>query len=798
MFKSYLKTAVRSLLKNKLTTFINIFGLGLSMSVGLMILIRTQDALSYDQFTPNREKIYRITSEYSKRSGDRWEMASTPLPLLDNLDKSTVVEDAINIYPALNGRATGNGKEIVINGAFTQSSFFSMFGLTLMEGNAATALNEPNTIVLSKSTAEKFFGNANPVGKILQFDNGSTFLITGVLSAAPGKFHLNYEAYASSSSIAQMEIKKTLSEKSSDWFAFNAGYTYVRLQRDAHPPALQVELNRTADHLNKLNNDGICAFHMQPFKKITPGITYLNNDNAGGTSWTKIYAEAGIALLILLAACFNYTNLTIARALTRAKEVGIRKMMGAKRFQVFVQYIFESVLLSIFSLIFAGLILYLIVHYAPFNDDYEFIPSSFRYNTRFIVFSLLYAVFAGLVAGSAPAWILSAFKSVRVLKNLSTAKILGKVSLQKTLIVFQYSLSLVVIVFLFVFYKQFAFMAKTEPGFKRDHLIIVPLNDINEQIVTQKLSSVRGVKAISASSANFTKRFSGMSSPFWLSSRKNAIGLNYYYADNSFISLMQFSLLAGTNFPGSVQSDNEQYILLNEKAAQAFGFANPAKAVGEKLWLNDSTRLEIKGVLKDFRYESAGRSIDPLAFRIRKNACTNLYIETTAGVDKEGIENRIKAALASLGTTQPVTISWLTDDLKEANSQTATISLLGFLGFIALTVATLGLLGLVVYTVQVKGKEISIRKIAGASELQIVKILSKGFIKLLFIAGFIAMPIGWFLARMFVQNFAERTPFTFINVFMCFLFLLSIGLFTIISQTFKAAISNPVKSLRTE
>lgn len=798
MFKNYFNIAIRSLFKNKLTTFINIFGLGLSMSVGLMILIRTQDAFSYDKFNPNPETTYRITSGYNKKTGEKWQMASTPLPLLNGLNKSNnVIQNAVNIYPSLNGKAMVNGKEMYINGAFTESSFFPMFGFSLLAGNATTVLEEPNTIVINKITAEKFFGNTNAIGQVIQFDNGSNFIITGILNTLPGKSHLNYDAYASYSSIVQLEKNKTLAERSFDWFAFNAGYTYVLLNKNAQTSALQSQLNMIANNLNKINNEGVSAFHLQPLNKISPGSVYLDNDNAGGTSWMKIYIEAGIALLILLAACFNYTNLTIARALTRAKEVGIRKIAGAKRSQVFIQYIFESVLLSVFSLAFAWFILYFIVQYAPFNDDYEFIPSSFHYNISFVVWSVVYALFAGLLAGSAPAWILSAFKPLRVLKNLSTAKILGKLSLQKTLIVFQYSLSLVVIIFLFVFYKQFSFMANADPGFKRDNVMVVPLNNLDEQLAAQKLNTVSGVKFVAASSANFTKHFSGMNAETWLSSRKNAINLNYYYADASFISNMNFEFDAGNNFPDHTNDEKEQYILLNEKAAHAFGFANAANAIGEKLWLSDSTQLEIKGVLKDFTYENSGSFVEPLAFRIKQNAYTNLYVETI-GNDKTAIENRIKDLLKQLGATQPVTVSWLADDLDKSNSQTATISLLGFLGFIALAIATLGLLGLVVYTVEVKSKEISIRKVVGANEGQLIRILSKGFIKLLFIAGFIAMPIGWFLAKMFIQNFSERTQFNFINVMMCFLFLLGVGLFTIISQTYKAAIANPVRSLRTE
>ena len=797
MFKSYLKIAFRSLTKNKLTTFINIFGLGLSMSVGLMILIRTQDALSYDKFHPSPERTYRVTSEYNKKSGDKWQMASTPLPLNNALLKEkNIVEAAVNIYPALSGKATANKKELHINGAFTEPSFFKIFGFTLASGNPATALQNPNSIVINKATAEKFFGSDNAMGKIIEMDNGASFIVTGVMNTPPGKSHLTMDAYASYSTVAQMENNKLLSQKSSDWFAFNTAYTYILLKKNATVAALQSQLNFIAGNLNKANTDGITAFHLQQFSKITPGSDNLSNDNAGGTSWTKIYFEAGFALLILLAACFNYTNLTIARALTRAKEVGIRKIVGAKRSQIFVQYIFESVLLSLLALTFAWIILSFIVRYGPFNDDYEFIPSAFHYNTTFIAWSVIYALFTGLLAGTSPAWILSAFTPLRVLKNLSTAKILGKVSLQKTLIVFQYSLSLVVIIFLFAFNRQFSFMANANPGFTKANMMIVPVNGVDEQIMAQKINNVSGVKSVAATSASFSKHFSGMNMPVWLSNQKDAIGVNYYFADANFISSMDFDFVAGRNFSFRSPGSKEQDILLNEKAAHALGFADAAKAVGEKVWLNDSTQLQITGVLKDFHYENPGKPIAPLAFRTKQGAYNYLYVKTEG--DKEPLEGRVLAALRSLHAASPFTVSWLDDDLNKANSQTATISLLGFLGFIALAIATLGLLGLVVYTVEVKGKEISIRKIIGASETQLVTILSKSFIKLLFIAGFIAMPIGWLLSAMFLQNFSQRAAFGFLNVVMCFVFLLAIGLFTVISQTYKAAMANPVKNMRSE
>ncbi|MEO8770320.1 MAG: ABC transporter permease [Ferruginibacter sp.] len=799
MLLSYFKIALRSFSKHRMTSFINIFGLGLSMSVGLMIMIRLQDQLSYDHFHPSPERTYRITSAYSKKNETKWKMASTPLPLMDAVVKDTnFIESVVNIYPSFNGKATANGKEIYIGGAFTEPSFFKIFGFTLSAGNVSTALQMPNTVVISKSTAEKYFGTNDVIGKVLTMENGSSFIITGVLNKPAGKSHLNFDAYASYSSVTQLEKDKILPEKLTDAFAFNAGYTYVLLKKGFTPSAFQPQLNAFAREMNVENKEGTSEFNLQPLSSITPGSSDLANNIGSGSSWEKIYFEVGMALLILLAACFNYTNLTIARALTRAKEVGVRKIVGANRSQVFGQYIFESVLLSMLALGFAWIILSLIVRYAPFNDGYEFIPSSFHYNFTYICCSITYALFTGLLAGSSPAWILSAFKPLRVLKNLSTARVMGKLGLQKTLIVFQYSLSLVILIFLFVFYKQFSFVATVDPGYKKDNVMLLPLNGYDENIATQKIAQVAGVKLISASSANFSKRFTGINAPAWVSNKKEATGLNYYYADEKFTSLLQLSFAAGKNFPIAAVNDNsEQYIILNETAAHFFGFQDSKKAIGQKLWINDSVQLEISGVLKDFIYENAGNPIRPLALRMKKNAYSYLYVQTEAG-EKDVMQKRVLAAINTKASAPIFSTSWLADDLDKSNSQTATISLLGFLGFIALAIASLGLLGIVTYTVEVKGKEISVRKVLGASEKQLVKILSKGFVKLLMIAGVIAMPIGWLLATMFLQNFSIRVNFGFMNVVFCFLFLLGIGLFTIMSQTYKAASANPVKNLRNE
>ena len=321
MLISYLKIAIRSLRNNRLVSFINIFGLGLSMSVGMMIMIRIQDQFSYDNFHPYPERTFRIISEYAKKNGEQWKMASTPLPLNEAIVKDgNDVESSVNIYPAFNGKATVEGKEIYLNGAFTEPAFFDVFGFSLSSGDPKTALQLPNSVVINKSTAEKFFGNVNPIGKVISMEHGGDFIVKGVLNAVPGKSHINFDAYASYSSVAQLEKDKILPGKSSDWYAFNTAYTYVLLKKNARPSAFAGQLSFIAGDLNNKNKEGTCAFDLQRIDKITPGGNNLYNDIGNGTSWSKIYFEAGLALLILLAACFNYTNLTIARALHGQKK----------------------------------------------------------------------------------------------------------------------------------------------------------------------------------------------------------------------------------------------------------------------------------------------------------------------------------------------------------------------------------------------------------------------------------------------------------------------------------------------
>lgn len=792
MIRNYFKIALRNIRRHKLFSFINIFGLALSMSLCMLVMIRIKEELSYDKFHPQANRTYRILSELSNKKGDHYYLASTPLPLKQELRQhDDVVSDAVQLYPAINHKATYGNKLITVRGAFTEPSFFNVFGFRLSAGNMQTALQSPNSVVLSKEASEKFFGNENAVGKILSLDRLGDFVVTGVL-ADHEKSHIDYDVYLAASGIAGLEKSGALAARSTSWNSFDYGYTYLLLNKNASEKQLNTALGNIAKFINNETNDGSLTFKPQLLNDITPSSMNLGNEIGGGGDWSKIWTEIGIALLILIAACFNYTNLTIARALTRAKEVGIRKVSGAVRMQVFAQYIIESIVIALFALALSHVFLQLILTWKPFNDGYEFVPvTKLDFSTFLLFFG--FALVTGAIAGAAPAWILSAFKPVQVLKNIATHKLFGNISLQRTLIVFQFSLSLVIIIFLSAFYRQFSYMATVDPGFRQENIITIPLEGADPLLVANEAKRLPGVEKVTAMSANFDKNSSG-NTYAWVDKSKTPLRLNYYYGDAATVEAMGLQLVAGNNIPEA--SQGEGYILLNETAAKAFGFAASA-AVNKTIWLNDSLQVEVAGVIKDFYYQGAGVYVSPMAIRAKRGEYAILNLQTAVAND-EKLLAQLETGWKQLYPGKPFNAYWLGKKMKELNRQDASVSLLGFLAFMTICIASLGLLGLVIYTVETKRKEISIRKVIGASVQQLTMLLSKGFIRLLLIAGCIAMPLGYVLSFFFLQNFANRISLGAGWLLLCFAFLLAIGLFAIISQTWKAAAANPVEKLKVE
>ncbi|MEP7106785.1 MAG: ABC transporter permease [Ferruginibacter sp.] len=797
MLKNYLKIAVRNLSKHKLFSFINIFGLALSMCIGLIVIMRIQDDFSYDNFHPAPGRTYRIISEVTNQEGRDFRLASTPLPLAATLkDNYGIVENTARIYPAWNGKASSGKKSLDVSVAFTDPSFFKLFGFKLEEGDGGAALNAPNKIVLSRETATRFFGKENAVGKSLVFEKMGTFMVTGVMESSIKKSHIDFGVYSSMSSIPALERSGKLPANSVDWSNISAGYTYVMLKEGIFKKQLTAALNNVTApfRTSGIANKSSIIFDVQSITKIAPGED-LGNSIGRGATIGKIAAESTIAFIILISACFNYTNLSIARSLKRGKEVGIRKVSGALRSQIFLQFIIESVVISFFALGLAYIMMEQLKNYTALRS--EFFPEGVSMNAVLAGWFLLFSLLAGLLAGVIPAITLSTFKPVEVLKNLPNIRLFGRNGLRQALIVFQFSLSLVVIIFMLVFNKQFNYMATADYGFNRQRIINIPLQGTDYRLLKNEVASISGVTGVSATSDNLGRFASGYIN-VKQQPRDEGIHMSFFDVDEDFVSNMQLKIIAGTGFLPSA-SNEEKTVLLNEKALTALKINTAPEAVGRIILLDDSTKVQVAGVLKDFHFEGFEHPITPLVFRSREKAFNFMNVKTAmAEPDAGSLVLSLQRTWKKFNPHQDLSYNWFNRQFYETKSATGTVSMLGLLAFMGITIACLGLLGMVVYTVEGRIKEVSIRKVLGAGVASILALLSKSFLKLVLVAIGIAAPLGWICSYLFLQIFAVRVDIGFGILSFASVAILILALLVIGSQVIRVANTNPADNLHAE
>ncbi|MCD9017982.1 ABC transporter permease [Parachryseolinea silvisoli] len=786
MLKNYVVMAWRSLLKNKLFSSINIFGLALSMSVCMIVLIRIDDALRYDNFHRDPGTLYRIISDVEDQQGNSWKLASSPLPLKQTLQDDSLRRPVTHFYPASTTAMDASHHEFDVNVAFTDPSFFELFAFTLKYGKTS-ALAEPRSLFLSPSQAERFFGTADPTGKTLTLTGWGEFSVAGVIDAAPSKSHIQYDMLVSMTTVPGLEHMGALPKKLDSWDSFEYGYTYVRLDTDLAKRGLSNKLSGIAAALNKDLSGGRLSFDLQALSSITPQASDLQREISRGPSRGSLLAEGGIVLIILLAACFNYTNLSVARALTRGKEVGIRKLSGAQRWQIVAQYVTEAILLAFIALFLANVILAPILQYKPFNDGYEMVPDV-TISLRLLLMFVGFAVFVGMLAGALPAWILSAFQPARVLRGVGNHKLMGGISLRKALTVFQFSLSLVILVFLATFYRQFDYMANADVGFTTAGVALVPAGSHPEAAETafRTLPGVRGT-ALTSGSVGATNQVKVSRS----NRDEQGLSMEYHSSTAEWMKMMELEIVAGSALP-----DHAQTVVVNQKAVAAFEFNGPDAAIGSVIYLQDSIPVTIAGVVKDFYIHGYGNPIPPLVLQNNRDKLQFIALKTEQA--SPALTAKLKEEWKKLNPSASFEPIWLDEEMRKGNDQSAEISLLGFLGFMTVTIASLGLLGLVVYTVETRRKEVSVHKILGASVGNVVSLLSTSFFRLLIVSGAIALPVGYLLSTIFLANFANRVSVGAADLTLCFAFLLTIGLVTILSQTWRAALEDPARNLRSE
>ncbi len=679
--------------------------------------------------------------------------------------------------------------------AFTEPSFFDIFGFELQKGNEVSALAEPFSIIITEETAKRYFGSRNVVGKTFAFEGLGIFTVTGVLKPAPNDTHLRFDVLASLSTIPL--LNQSIHKALTGWDDYKRTYTYVLTKPGTASNALNKILPALSSNISEnfeLNPKiSVYSFHVQQLANITPGKYIRGMIGAGKTrSFLELFLLAVVAFIILLMACFNYTNLSIAGALKRAREVGIYKIFGAGRFSIFTQFAIQAVLISAASL----LVAYALLPVVPLPHNIMQEMQNVNFDFTLVFWLLLFTVFTGLLAGGLPAWLLSSLKPVQMIKNAKNINLIKGFTIRKTLVVAQFALSLILIITTLVIYRQSHFAATTDYGFRQENIINLRLQGADYQLLKNEILKIAGVKKISAISNRFGIFASG--SPDIKKEKSAApVDVQSYSISRNLITNMDLELLAGNNFSRSVSAEKESHIIINKKLATLLNWDNPAEAIGQTVWLADSLQVQIAGVIENFHFESLIVAIRPMILRYQPDEFNYLNIQI-ASSGTENFTKKLEAVWENVAPRTPIEYSSTREYLYKTHSHENDVASIGFFALIAITIASLGLLGMVTYSVEVRTQEVGIRKVLGAGVGRIIFLLSKEFIWLLAIAALIGLPVGYWFGLQFLSSYAYHISIGLGTVAVGLGIILSVGLFAIGIQTRRIALMNPVEAIQSE
>ncbi len=812
MFKNYFKVGIRNILKYKVFSFINIFGLAVAMSVCMLIILMLADQNRYDQFHEKKDRIYRILSDYE---GSRQPYATSPFPLANALKTEyTVAEETTHITPGIGGDATYEQKLADMRGYFAEPSFFNVFSFELEKGDKASALSKPFSMIISKEIAYQLFNDENPLSKTIEFSDRQlpfpqeadgvgappvswgSFTVTGVLDETKYASHLKFDVLISSSTSASLIAEKKMEDLSNNWEWYFRTYTYILLDEHKKAEDLSIALNDlVARKYADLHSEQTKGFKLkaQPLGDVALGLA--GNDTNNRLPILGYYFLSVLAFVIMLSACLNYTNLSIARALTRAKEIGVRKVTGAIRRNLVFQFMSESIITALLALVMAVLFLMII---APafkglwVNKYLNFeLPSMPSVYLVFIGFALI----IGILAGVYPALYLSKQQPIKTLKNLNNTTG-GKLGLRKVLGVTQFVISLFFITTSILIFNQFKHFISFNYGFNSANIINIELQGTDYQKLSNEFSSLSEVSSISATDIiPATGRSNGIQIRKINSKQDDYLPAYIINIDENFLPNLGLQIIAGENLPPSGKS-GEKLIVVNEATVNKLGYKFPHEIIGEVFQDN----LKVIGVVKDFRYNLLinTHEIKPLVLMNQPSQFQYLNVKV-AGSDLKATLIKLEDKWKKLDPIHPFKYEFFDEQLQATHQGIFdVVSILGFISFLAIVIACLGLLGMATYTAERKTKEVGIRKILGAKDMSIALLLSRGFLRMLFISVLIGAPLSYFINNLWLQKFPNRVEFGFGTVMMGTIVLLALGMITIGSQTIRASKNNPVDALKME
>ena len=789
MLKNHIKIAWRNLLKSKFYSAINIFGLTVGLAIGSLVLLWVQDELSFDSFHDKGKNIYRVNSFLGTGSNKRiWDDTQAPVATYA-LREIPGVKSAVRIYPGPKSIYTYQDKLIKEeHTAFTDPSFFTLFNFKLIVGDAQHPFVDDHSVVITKSTASKYFGNDNPIGKTLVQDHKDSYTVSGVIPDFPDNSSINYDMLFSMN-VRAKDYDGTSFWKSMDSDWGNFGYsTYLEIEPGTPIKPIGEKLIRiqmkNAPHIKvALPED---AFQLQPLTTI-----HLYGADGSGSGMQTIRIFLAVALLILLIASINCVNLSTARAMMRAREVSIRKIIGAQKQQLFAQFIIEFVMFFFISMVLAFFVMSILM---PYYNNISGKNLHFDLTNGGIWKVMLITVFSTLSASAIyPSLLLSSFEPLKALKGKLSMGI-ANVTFRRILVTTQFVFSVTLIIITLIIGRQLKFIREKDPGYDRTQVFSFKTAAMASHLeaVEAQLKSQPGITGITTSDNKLVNNMHTTGGVDWDGKESNSMFIIHHFGiDQKFIPMMKIQILEGSNFTGS-KSDSAHFIL-NETAVKLTGIKNP---IGKRFKYQETEGMII-GVVKDFNAASLKERIEP-AVIYYEPAGRLLYVKTT-GRDAANVIKACKHIWDTYNPGFPFEYNFMDEEYGALyNSDQRTGTLFSLFSIIAIVISCLGLFGLATYTAQVMTKEIGIRKVLGASVSSIVALLSRDFLKLITLAIIIASPIAWWAMHKWLQNFTYSIHISIWLFVAAGIIAIGTAMLTIGYHAVKAAIANPVKSLRNE
>lgn len=794
MFRNYFNTATRHLSKNKLFTTLNVFGLALGMSLTLLYVAMVVFTFQFDNFHPKSDTIYRVITHVQDRQ-ENPSFASSPIGIAQRLKGNfTGLEKVVRIHRTPHQDVRYANAEFSLKRHFVDPEYLSMFHFPLRQGDAATSLEMPNTMVITESAAARIFGDRDPIGELIFIEPYGDVMITGVALDMPKNTHLKVEALVSFATLISFH-GSPYTDDEKNWDNFYNAYTYIQLSDHSSPSAIEAFLNEIAKEKYP-TPEFQASFELQPLDKIVPG-PELDNDLGNEWSYQELLLLGVLPLLILLAACSNYVSLAVSQSLRRMKEIGVRKVMGGRKRQIFMQFVMESTIIMLLAVTLSyGF--FEIIRDETLSISGEL--DSVNLNPTLGTFAgfLIFALLVGLVAGTVPALHFSKIGTLHALKGKeSQTKNGGRFTLRKIVITLQFILSLGFTMAVIVMIHQYRYSVNYDFGFNQEKILNIDIQNADPQLVKNEFEKLPFVSRISLSShrlgtgnipAVYVKQIDHLDS----------LEARFMAADENFMENMGLHLVLGKSFT-SHASENSRLIVINDTFARRLSPNDPSSAIDLTVQLPDGREVIVAGVVEDFHYASLQSPIENFFFEYAPENFRYANFELQSANEQQAFLE-MEEVWKALGHDTPFTAEFLEDHIRSTYAfYNNIVNMWGFMGLLAITIACLGLLGTVVFTVKNRVKEVSIRKVMGASSNSLVYLLSKDFMLLLAIASIVTIPSVYFTMELMLQEAQYyHASVGFVDILISVTIVMVLGLTTIFSQTLKAANANPVDNLRVE